>query len=46
VENRNDCEPPSALNPVATLLPASLWKAGHIAVAVLCVWKGIQLLTT
>jgi hypothetical protein len=29
-----------------TLLPASLWKAGHITVAVLCVWKGIQLLTT
>jgi hypothetical protein len=28
-----------------TLLPASLWKAGHITVAVLCVWKGIQVLT-
>jgi hypothetical protein len=29
-----------------TLIPAQLWKGGHIAVAVFCVWKGVQVLAT
>jgi hypothetical protein len=28
-----------------TLIPAVLWKGAHIAVGVLCVWKGAQVLT-
>jgi Peptidase M50B-like len=29
----------------STLIPAAVWKVAHIAVALLCVWKGLQLLT-
>jgi Peptidase M50B-like len=29
----------------STLIPASLWKAAHVVVAGLCVWKGVQVLT-